>query len=229
MDIEGLGGKSVELLYDNGLIRHFADLYRLRNEQLLELPRFAETSAKKLIAAIEKSKATTLSKFLFALGILHVGENASKLLARNFEKIEDLYRVEADQIMAIKQMGETLASSISRFFSEKENLQTLETLKKLGLKISNPDYVGTGDVRMGPFDGMTFVITGTLSKSRDEIKVFIEKNGGHAASSVSKKTSYVIAGSEAGKKLDEAKALGVSIISEQELYSLAEIKAKKDK
>jgi DNA ligase (NAD+) len=120
MDIEHLGGKNVELLYNQGLIRHFADLYRLKNDQLLELPRFAEKSARNLIDSIEKSKKTTLSRFLFALGIIHVGEYAAKQLAKNFEKLDDLYRVEPERIMEIKQMGEKLAASISEFFSEKE-------------------------------------------------------------------------------------------------------------
>ena len=138
MDIEGLGEKNVEILFTNGLIRHFADLYKLRKEQLLKLPRFAEKSARNLIDAIERSKKTTLSRFLFALGILHVGEYAAKQLARHFEKIEDLYYVKPGRIIEIKQMGEKLAESISGFFSEKENLKTLDTLKKLGVKLSIP-------------------------------------------------------------------------------------------
>ncbi len=215
MDIEGLGGKSVELLYEKGLIHHFADLYKIRKEQLLELPRFAEKSAQNLIDAIEASKKTTLARFLYALGIEHVGEYAAKQLAKNFERIDDLYRVEPDRILEIKQMGDTLADSIAGFFSEKENLQTLETLKKLGLKLENPDYAGGGKKEKGIFDGMTFVITGTLSRPREEFEAMIEKNGGRAASSVSKRTNYVLAGSEAGSKLTKAKELGVKVLDEE--------------
>ncbi len=220
MDIEGLGEKNVELLYSQGLIRHFVDLYRLRKEQLLELPRFAEKSAQNLIDAIEKSKATTMARFLFALGILHVGEFAAKQLAKNFEKLDDLYRIKADRVMAIKQMGEKLAASISGFFSEKENLKTLEDLKKLGLKLTNPDYAAAGEEKKGLFDSMTFVITGTLSKPRDEYEALIEQNGGRAAGAVSKKTSYVLAGKDAGSKLDKARKLGVKVITEPEFMKM---------
>ena len=220
MDIEGLGEKNVVLLFNNGLIRHFADLYTLRKEQLLELPRFAEKSARNLIEAIERSKKTTLSRFLFALGILHVGEYAAKQLARHFEKIEDLYHVKPRHIIEIKQMGEKLAESISGFFSEKENLKTLDTLKKLGLKISNPDYEAATKKERGPLDGLTIVVTGTLSRPRNEIEELVERLGGHAAGSVSKKTSYVLAGEEAGSKLEKAKALGVKIIDEDAFNKL---------
>jgi len=222
MDIEGLGEKNVELLYSQGLIKHFADLYTLKKEQLLELPRFAEKSAQNLIDAIEKSKQTTLSKFLFALGILHVGEYAAKQLARHFEKIEDLYNVKPGHIAEIKQMGGKLAESISGFFGEKENLHTLDTLKKLGLKISNPDYESGTRKERGPLDGLTIVVTGSLSRPRNEIEELIERLGGHAAGSVSKKTSYVLAGEEAGSKLEKAKALGVKVISEEEFNKMVE-------
>jgi DNA ligase (NAD+) len=216
MDIEGLGGKTVELLYTQGLIKHFVDLYKLRKDQLLELSRFADRSAQNLIDAIEKSKQTTLSRFLFALGILHVGEYAARQLARHFEKIEDLYHVKPGHIIEIKQMGGTLAESISGFFDEKENLHTLDALKKLGLKISNPDYEAGTKKERGPLDGLTIVVTGSLSRPRSEIEELIERLGGHAAGSVSKKTSYVLAGEEAGSKLEKAKALGVKVISEKE-------------
>jgi len=221
MDIEGLGDKNVELLYSQGLIRHFNDLYALKKEQLLNLPRFAEKSAQNLIDAIEKSKTARLSRFLFALGILHVGEFAAKQLAKHFEKIEDLYHVKPEHIVEIKQMGEKLAESISGFFSEQENLHTLEKLKKNGLTISNPDYEAANKKERGPLDGLTIVVTGTLSKPRNEIEERIESLGGHAAGSVSKKTSYVLAGEEAGSKLDKAKKLGVKVINEEEFEKLA--------
>jgi len=220
MDIEGLGEKNIELLYGHGLIKHFVDLYTLKKEQLLELPRFAEKSARNLIGAIEKSKQTTLSRFLFALGILHVGEYAAKQLAKHFEKIEDLYRIKPEHIVEIKQMGEKLAESISGFFNEKDNLHTLDALKKMGMKISNPDYDASLKKEKRPLDGLTIVVTGTLSRPRNEIEELIEKNGGHAAGSVSKKTSYVLAGEEAGSKLEKAKALGVKVISEKEFNNL---------
>lgn len=220
MDIEGLGEKNVELLYTQGLIKHFVDLYQLKKEQLLELPRFAEKSAQNLIDAIENSKKTTLSRFLFALGILHVGEYAGKQLAKNFEKLEDLYNVKSERIMEIKQMGEKIADSISGFFSEKGNLHTLDKLKKLGLEVSNPDFDGGIKKEKKPLEGLTIVITGTLSKPRNEIEELIERQGGHSAGSVSKKTSYVLAGADPGSKYDKAKSLGVKILSEDDFYKL---------
>ncbi len=220
MDIEHLGAKNVELLYNQKLIRHFVDLYKLKKEQLLGLPRYAEKSAQNLIDAIESSKTATLARFLLALGILHVGEYAAKQLAKNFRTVEDLYHVKPDRIMEIKQMGEKLAESISGFFNEKENLHTLDTLKKLGLKITNPDYEAGQKKEKGPLDGMTIVITGTLSKPREEFEALIEKNGGRVAGSVSKKTNYVLAGEEAGSKLDKAKELGVKIINEDRFVKL---------
>jgi DNA ligase (NAD+) len=220
LDIEGLGGKSVELLYAQGLIKHFVDLYQLQKEHLLALPRFAEKSAQNLIDAIEKSKKTTLARFLYALGILHVGEAAAKLLAKNFEKLEDLYNVKPERIMEIKQMGEKLAESIAGFFGEKENLRTLNELEKLGLKISNPDYEIAAKKEKGPLDGLTFVITGTLSKPREEFEALIERLGGRVAGSVSKKTSYVLAGEEVGSKLTKARELGVKVFSEEEFNKM---------
>jgi len=223
MDIEGLGEKNVELLYSKGLIKTFVDLYKLKKEDIINLPRFAEKSAQNLINAIEKSKTTTLSRFLFALGILHVGEYASKLIARNFEKLEDLFYVKPEEILKIKQIGEKIAHSVSDFFNDSENIKTLNTLKSLGLKITNPDYIGkTKEQR--PLEGKTFVITGTLPKPRNEIEELIERLGGHASSSVSKNTNYVIVGEEPGSKLQKAQKLGVKTISYGEFLRLIETK-----
>ena len=216
MDIEGLGEKNVELLYSKGLIKHFDDLYRIKKHDLLDLPRFAEKSAQNLVDAIEKSKKATLARFLYALGVIHVGEYAARLLAKNFEKLEDLYQLRPEQVMEIKQIGEKLATSLAKFFNDKENLHTLDTLKKLGLSLSNPDFVAGQKKQKGPLEGMTIVITGTLSRPRQELEDLIESLGGHAAGSVSKKTSYVLAGEEAGSKLEKAKNLGVKVINEME-------------
>lgn len=220
MDIEGLGVKNVELLYSQGLIKHFDDLYRLKKEDLLKLPRFAEKSAQNLINAMENSKKTTLSRFLYALGIIHVGEYAARLLAKNFEKLEDLYHIQPEPIMEIKQIGEKLADSVSRFFNDKANIHTLDTLEKLGVTITNPDFESRKKKRKGPLDGLTIVITGTLSRPRKELEDLIESLGGHAAGSVSAKTDYLLAGEEAGSKLDKAKELGVKIINEEEFNKL---------
>jgi len=219
MDIEGLGEKNVELLYSNGLIKHFIDLYKIKKDDLLRLPRFADRSAQNLIDAIEKSRKTTLARFLYALGILHVGEYAARLLARNFKRLEDLYNVKPERITEIKQMGEKIAESVSRFFNDPENLRTLEILKSLGLRISNPDYAGRREEKL-PLEGLTFVITGTLPRPRKEVEELIEKMGGHASGSVSKSTDYLIVGESAGSKLRKAETLGVKRITYEEFLKM---------
>jgi DNA ligase (NAD+) len=221
MDIEGLGEKNVELLCSRGLINHFEDIYRVKYEDLLELPRFAEKSAQNLIEAIEKSRHTTLARFLFALGILHVGEYASQLLAKNFKSLEELYHVKKEAILSIKQLGEKMAASVSAFFNDWKNLELLDSMKNLGLDISNPDFV-TGKKSDLPLEGLTFVITGTLSKSRKEVEALIESNGARAASAVSASTDYLVAGEDAGSKLEKAKKLGVKIISYDTLLKMTE-------
>lgn len=218
MDIEHLGEKNAELLFSHGLVKHFTDIYRLNKEQLLGLPRFGERSAENLINAISASRKTTLARFLFALGIVHVGEFAAKQLARHFKRLDDLYHVTPDRIVGIKQMGDKLAASISEFFSEKENLQVLDSLGELGVVIENPDY-GTGP-RAGAFEGKSIVITGTLSRPREHFEKLIEDQGGRAAGTVSKKTAFVLAGSEAGSKLEKAKKLGVKVLTEHEFLAL---------
>ena len=223
MDIEGLGEKNVELLYSRGIIKHFEDIYKLKKEDLLELPRFAEKSAQNLIVAVEKSKHATLSKFLFAIGILHVGEYAAKVLAKNFRKLEDLYKVTPERIMQIKQMGEKIASSVSMFFNDQKNIDILNSMIKLGPKITNPDFISEKKGE-APLEGLTFVITGALPKSRKEVEDLIEANGGHAASAVSASTSFLVVGEDPGSKLDKAKSLGVKTISYNELLKMIEKK-----
>ncbi|MEW6570624.1 MAG: NAD-dependent DNA ligase LigA [Nitrospirota bacterium] len=219
MDIEGLGEKNVELLYSRGLIKNFIDIYRLKKEDLLDLPRFAEKSAQNLIDAIEKSKKTTLGRFLLALGIIHVGEYAAKLLAKHFERLEDLYKVSAERIMQIRQMGEKIARSVSDFFNDPGNLHTMETLKLAGLTITNPDFEGKIKEKK-PLEGLTFVITGTLQRPRNQVEEMIERLGGHASSSVSKNTDYVIVGDNPGSKLEKALALKVKTLSYDDFLEL---------
>jgi DNA ligase (NAD+) len=221
MDIEGLGEKNVELLYSKGLIKHFEDIYKLKKSNLLELPRFAEKSAQNLLEAIERSKNTTLAKFLFAIGILHVGEYGAKLLARNFKELKNLYHVKRNELVKIKQLGEKIASSISTFFNDEKNIKILKTLEDFGLKISNPDYASEKKEE-SPIEGLTFVITGTLPKPRKEVEDLIELHGGHVSSSVSASTDYLVIGEEPGSKLQKAKALGVKTISYNELLKIIE-------
>jgi DNA ligase (NAD+) len=219
MDIEGLGEKNVELLYSKGLIKHFIDVYKLKKEDLLNLPRFAEKSAQNLIDAIETSKKTTLSRFLYALGIIHVGEYAAKLLARNFQRIDDLYHVRPGRIMEVKQMGEKIAESLSDFFNDPENLRTLKALTSLGLHITNPDFE-TGKSEKKPLKGLTFIITGTLPKPRQDVENMIEGLNGRIVSSISRSTDYLVVGEEPGSKLQKAEALGVKRISYDELLKM---------
>jgi len=225
MDIEGLGEKNVELLYSKGLIGHFIDIYKLKKDDLLQLPRFAEKSAQNLIDAIEKSKHATLSKFLYALGIVHVGEYAAKLLSENFERLEGLYNIKPERIMEIRQMGEKIAQSVANFFNDPENLRTIERLKTLGLKITNPDFKGRKKEKR-PLDGLTFVITGSLPKPRKEVEDMIENLGGHTSSSVSRSTDYLVVGEEPGSKLQKARSLGVKTVSHEELLKIIEERKK---
>jgi DNA ligase (NAD+) len=219
MDIEGLGEKNVELLYLKGLIKHFEDIYRLKKKDLLGLPRFAEKSAQNLIDAIELSKHTTLAKFLFAIGILHVGEYAAKLLAKNFRTLKDLYQLTPEKIIQIKQVGEKIASSVSTFFNDEKNLQTLDSMIELGLDIKNPDFAA-GEEEELPLKGLSFVITGILPKPRKEVEEMIEKHGGHPSSALSAKTDFLIVGEEPGSKLRKANSLAVSTISYPDLVKL---------
>jgi len=185
----------------------------------MNLPRFAEKSAQNLIDAIERSKATTLARFIYSLGIIHVGEYASKLLARNFKDINDLCNIKAEQIASIKHMGEKTAESVSKFFNESQNLNVLTKLETLGFKMLNPDFEAetTGERRLA---GLTFVITGTLSMPRKDLEELIEKNGGHVSKSVSNKTSYLLLGDSPGSKLKKAESLGINMLSSDDLLKM---------
>ncbi len=219
MDIEGLGEQTVDLLFSRGLITRFEDIYRLTKGDLLKLPRFADKSAQNLIDAIERSKQTTLAKFLFAIGILHVGEYVARVLAKNFPTLVDLYRVERERILEIKQIGEKIASTVSAFFNDEKNIETIETLRSLGVNAANPDFAGHSEEK-AVFEGMTFVITGTLPVPRKEVEEFIEKRGGRVSSSVSASTTYLVVGENPGSKLAKAEAAGVKRIPYDELLEI---------
>jgi len=228
MDIEGLGEKNVALLHEKGLISHFADIYSLTMEQVAALPRFGIKSARNLIAAIDASRKATLARFLFALGILHVGEYAAKLLAQNFATLKDLYHVPVEQIIAIRQMGNKTAESVTAFFRDEANLRVLDNLIAGGLTLVNPDHLGRQHGSR-PLEGITFVITGTLPNPRQEVEAFIEHHGGHAAASVSKSTHFLVAGDHAGSKLQKATQLGVRVISYADLIAMVKPKAQQQK
>jgi DNA ligase (NAD+) len=218
MNIEGLGEKTVKLFHERELIKSFVDIYKIKEEDIRGLPGFAELSSKKLIEAINKSKDTTLARFLYALGISQVGEYAAKLLAQHFKNLEDLYNVKIDRLIEIPQIGEKTAQAIEQFFNNQENLKAIEELKRLGLKVENPDY--QGKERFLPLKGFTFVITGSLPKPRHEVQEMIEKAGGKVSSSVSKNTNYLIVGEDPGSKFVKAQALGVKTISYEELLKM---------
>lgn len=220
MNIEGLGDKTVELLHNKGIIKHFVDLYKLRQEDIKGLPGFAELSSKKLIEAIAKSKKTTLSRLLYAIGISQVGEYASKLLAQHFRKLEDLYYIKAEKLVQIPQIGEKTAKTIEQFFNNEENLKAIEELKRMGLKVENPEF--EEEKKPSPLKGLTFVITGTLPKPREEVKEMIEKAGGKVSSSVSKNTDYLLVGEDPGSKLAKAQALRVKTLSYEEFLKMLE-------
>jgi len=226
MDIEGLGEKNIELLYDNKLVRHFTDIYKLKETDLLNLPRFAEKSAHNLILAIDKSKKTTLARFILSLGITFVGEYSTKLICQNFKNLKDLMSAEDKDLRKIDQIGVKVANSLTTFFNDEQNINVLEKLGAEVLDLSNPDFKKTPsstkvnkDFEM-PFNNLTFVITGTLPKGREEVKKYIEQRGGRLSSSISKKTSYLIVGVNPASKLKKAENLGVNRISYDELIKM---------
>jgi DNA ligase (NAD+) len=215
MDIEGLGDKLVDQLVDEHIIRSLPDLYRLDVATLAGLERMAEKSAQNLVGALEKSKHTTLNRFLFALGIRHVGESTAKDLARHFGKLEAFMHAGAEQLLAVPDVGPVVAQSIVDFFGEAHNREVVQQLRMLGVHWEEHEGVSTQTL---PLSGKTFVLTGTLaSMSRDEAKSRLEALGAKVAGSVSKKTDCVVAGTEAGSKLDKARELNVPVWDEQQL------------
>jgi DNA ligase (NAD+) len=219
MDIEGLGDKLVDQLVDSGLIRTLPELYKLGVAKLCALERMAEKSAQNLVAGLEKSKKTTLGRFLFALGIRHVGETTAKDLARHFGQLDRILDATEFQLLEVKDVGPVVAQSIHTFFAQPHNREVVEQLRACGIAWEETD--GTADTTPKPLAGKTFVLTGTLpTLSRDEAKDLIEAAGGKVSGSVSKKTHYVVAGAEAGSKLEKAQELGVAILDEDGLKAM---------
>ncbi len=218
VEIEGLGDKLVEQMVDAGLIRHLPDLYRLGLSALLGLDRMAEKSAGNLLAAIEQSKTTTLARFVFGLGIRHVGEATAKELARHFGQLDALMDASEDQLMQVSDIGPVVATSLRTFFDQAHNREVVEQLRALGVHWPEMQVADRSGLALS---GKTLVITGTLpSLSRDQAKELIESAGGKVAGSVSQKTDYLVAGAEAGSKLLKAQALGVTILDESQLRRL---------
>ena len=218
LDIEGLGDKLVDQLVDGGLVRTPADVYRLTVAKLAELERMADKSAANVIASIENSKQTTLARFIYALGIRHVGESTAKDLALHFGAIDPLISASEAELLEVNDVGPVVAESIHAFFAEAHNREVVAQLRKAGVRWPEgpPKRAASG-----PLTGLTLVLTGTLPNlSREDAKEMIEAAGGKVAGSVSKKTDYVIAGADAGSKLDKAEALGIAILDEAGLKRL---------
>jgi DNA ligase (NAD+) len=219
LDIEGLGDRLVEQLVDGGVIKTLPDLYRLGVASLAALERMADKSAGNLVAAIDKSKSTTLARFLFGLGIRHVGETTAKDLARHFGALDRVMDASVEQLLEVPDVGPTVAATIRTFFDQPHNREVVEQLRDVGVHWSEHD--GQADTTPKPLAGQTFVLTGTLpTLEREAAKALIEAAGGKVAGSVSKKTTYVVAGDAAGSKLDKARELGVPVIDEAALQAL---------
>ena len=217
MDIEGLGEKLVDQLVDAAIIKTPADLYKLGISALANLERMADKSASKLLAAIEKSRDTTLARFVYALGIRNVGETTAKDLARHFGSLDALVAAEVEALQQVPDVGPIVAKSVAEFFDEPHNVEVVEQLRAAGVHWVE----GAPRDTAGVLAGKTVVLTGTLPDlSRDQAKELIEAAGGRVTGSVSKKTDFVIAGSEAGSKLDKARALGVEVLDQAGLQAL---------
>ena len=218
VEVDGLGDKLVEQLVDANVVRTLPDLYKLGLTSLASLDRMADKSAKNLLVALEKSKQTTLPRFLFGLGIRHVGEATAKELARHFGQLDTIMGASEEELLAVADVGPIVAKSIRTFFDQAYNREVVEQLRACGVTWDEGEPAA---IAPRPLSGKTFVITGTLpTLGRDEAKDRVEAAGGKVAGSVSKKTDYVVAGAEAGSKLVKAQALGIAVIDEAGLLDL---------
>jgi DNA ligase (NAD+) len=217
MNIEGLGDKIIDQMVERGLIKDYADLYALTRDEVLGLERMGPKLAANILAAIERSRKTTLDRFLYALGIRQVGESLAKILAREFGGVEDLSRASAERLESIPGVGPQKAVSIFKFFQQKSNQRVLQKLRERGLEYSPPPKAPKGK-----WEDKVFVFTGALKTlSRGEAESRVEARGGKTVSAVSKKTDYVVAGQDPGSKYDKARALGVKILTEDEFLELS--------
>ncbi len=218
MDIEGLGPATIRELMEKGYVKSVEDIYYLTEEQLYSLTGFKDKSVANLMRAIRQSKDRPLSRLLFALGIRHVGSHVAEVLARRFRKMDDLAKASLEELLDVEEIGPTIAESVRAFFEEPRNLELIEKLKRAGVNMEEK-------VEEGPrnLEGLTFVLTGALSSmTREEARQAIESRGGKVASSVSRKTDYVVVGTDPGSKYDKARELGVRTIGEEEFLALLE-------
>lgn len=222
MDIEGLGGETVALLYNNGLVQNYADLYDLTVDQVIPLERMAQKSAENLVNGIEKSKEIPFERVLYALGIRYVGETVAKKLAKHYKSIEALRQASLMDLILVDEIGERIAQSVVAFFENGENSLIVERLKNYGVQLETVERVNPNATNK--LEGKTFVVSGVFEHfSRDGIKIAIEDNGGKVGSSISAKTDFVVAGENMGPaKLEKATKLGVKILSEAEFQKMLE-------
>ena len=220
MEIEGLGESIIEIFLENGFIKNYSDIYdlKLKRENILKLERFGVKSADNILNAIEESKNKPFDKVLFALGISHIGERTSKILSKHFGTIDKIMQSTEDEILSIHEIGPKIAESIAKFFKDKKNIELINKLKSAGLKFEIEKTISRENIN---FKNKTFVLTGTLDNyKREDAQKIIEDFGGKVSSSVSKKTDYVLAGKEAGSKLEKAIELGVKVLEEKEFDDL---------
>ncbi len=222
MEIEGLGTSIIEIFNKEGLLNNYADIYDLHKfkNKILNIERFGERSVENILNAIESSKDKPFDKVLFGLGIRHIGERTSKILSKNFGSIDNIIKATEDEIVSVHEIGPKIAESVVKFFKDKKNLRNIERLRKAGLKLES-EKKSEGYKINENVNNKTFVLTGTLENyKREEAQKIIEDLGGRVSSSVSKKTDYVLAGAEAGSKLEKAKSLGVKVIDQSEFEKL---------
>ena len=217
MNIDGFGDKIIEQLVDKGIVKDVSDIYKLDKETLMGLDRVGEKLAENLITAIKRSKGTTFAKFIYALGIRHVGEFVAKLLAERFKNLENLKKATKEELLEIDGVGEEIADSVVSFFSEKKNLETIDKLLSYGIHFEDET-----EKKKSSIAGKSFVFTGTLSKPREYFKELVEKYGGIVRNSVSKNLDYLVVGENPGSKLQKAQKAGVEIITEQQLIDMLE-------
>jgi len=218
MDIEHLGIKNVELLVDQGLLKSVSNIYKLKKEDLIALPRFADKSAENLINAIENSKDKNLARFIYALGIQNIGEHIAKILASRFKSLEKLINANDQELLSIFEIGPETVNSIISFFKEERNLKEIENMKKLGVKAV---ILEEKIEKAGPLSGKKFIFTGTLkSFSRDNAKKILEGLDGRTTSTISANIDYVVVGNDPGSKYEKAKKLGLKIINEEEFKKM---------
>jgi len=222
MDIDGLGTETIDQLYSEELVNDFADLYALKEEQLLPLERMAQKSVDNLLAGLEASKQVPFERVLFALGIRYVGETVAKKLVRYYKNIDAIIAASLEDLIGVDEIGEKIAESVVSYFSKDVNLQLIQRLKEVGLKfsLSEKELANTTD----KLKGLTLVVSGVFSKvSRNDLKKIIEQNGGKLASSVSSKTNFIVAGENMGpSKLEKANKLGVELLSEDDFLKMVE-------